>query len=161
MARVRSHPGGDPERATRGMDEPTIEKLADGRLILVLRGSGRTPESRCHDAAGFRTRAYGGWHWTPPRPGPSAMARPFYSPSACSQLLRHSNGGSNTGSVPSAPSNPHHGNRPRYPLYLAQVSVDSGLLVRDSLIKVDDRQPGDDETLMIYSIYGREGSPRR
>jgi hypothetical protein len=32
----------------------------------------------------------------------------------------------------------------------------SGLVLRKSLIKVDDRRPEDDETLMIYSIYGRE-----
>jgi hypothetical protein len=41
-------------------------------------------------------------------------------------------------------------------LYSGQVSEDSGLLIRESLVKVDDRQPGDDETLMIYSIYARE-----
>ena len=144
---------GDPARATRGMDEPTIEKLADGRLILVLRGS----NDRNPALPAYRWVSYsrdGGWHWTPPAPWTFSDGQPFFSPSACSQLLRHSNGKLYwIGHI--APANPR-GNRPRYPLYLAQVSVDSGLLVRDSLIKVDDRQPGDDETLMIYSIYGRE-----
>ena len=144
---------GDPERATRGMDEPAIESLADGRLILVLRGSNdRKPE-----LPSYRWIAYssdGGWHWTSPAPWTYSHGEPFFSPSACSQLLRHSNGrlywiG------PITPVNPR-GNRPRYPLYVGQVSDDNGLLIRDRLIKVDDRQPGDDETLMIYSIYARE-----
>ena len=30
---------GDPERSTRGMDEPTIATLQDGRIISVMRGS--------------------------------------------------------------------------------------------------------------------------
>jgi hypothetical protein len=144
---------GDPERATRGMDEPTIEQLSDGRLMLVLRGSNdRKPE-----LPSYRWVAYssdGGWNWTKPAPWSYTNGEPFFSPSACSQLLRHSNGRLYwIGHI--SPRNPH-GNRPRYPLYVGQVSDDSGLLISDSLVKVDDKQPGDDETLMIYSIYGRE-----
>jgi hypothetical protein len=144
---------GDPQRVTRGMDEPTIERLRNRRLILVLRGSNdRNPE-----LPGYRWVSYstdGGWRWTKPAPWTFTDGEPFFSPSASSQLLRHSNGKLYwLGHIVAA--NPR-GNRPRYPLYVAQVSEDRGLLIRDSLIKVDDRQPGDDETLMIYSIYGRE-----
>ena len=36
---------GDPSRSTRGMDEPTIEFLEDGRILMVPRGSNdRQPE---------------------------------------------------------------------------------------------------------------------
>ena len=70
------------------------------------------------------------------------------------QLLRHSTGRLFwIGHI--NPVNPR-GNRPRYPLYLGEVSTTSGLLLRQSLVKIDDRQPGDDETLMIYNIYARE-----
>jgi hypothetical protein len=144
---------GDPDRATRGMDEPTIEQLADGRMILVLRGSNdRRPE-----LASYRWVSYssdGGWQWTKPQPWTYSSGEPFFSPSSCSQLLRHSNGALYwIGHI--TPVNPR-GNRPRYPLYVGQVSEDTGLLIRESLIKVDDRQKDDDETLMIYSIYARE-----
>jgi hypothetical protein len=143
---------GDPSRVTRGMDEPTLEELKDGRLIMVLRGSnaGKT------ELPGYRWVSYssdGGRHWTPPAPWTFSNGEPFFSPSACSQLLRHSNGklywlGHITAENPK-------GNRPRYPLYMGEVT-EGGLLLKDSLIKLDDRQPGDDETLMIYNIYGRE-----
>jgi hypothetical protein len=36
------------------------------------------------------------------------------------------------------------------------VDQNSGLLMRDSLVLVDDRQPGEDEILMLYSPYCRE-----
>jgi hypothetical protein len=144
---------GDPERATRGMDEPTIEQLKDGRLMLVLRGSNdRNPSLPAYKWVSFSSD--GGWQWTKPAPWTFSDSSPFFSPSACSQLLRHSNGKLYwLGHI--AAANPR-GNRPRYPLYVAEVSDESGLVLRESLIKVDDRRPDDDETLMIYSIYGRE-----
>jgi hypothetical protein len=144
---------GDPRRATRGMDEPTLETLKDGRLIMLLRGS----NDRNPLLPSYRWVSYsgdGGWRWTTPAPWTYSDGALFFSPSACSQLLRHSNGKLYwTGHI--APANPR-GNRPRYPLYVGEVSDKSGLLLRDSLLKIDDRLPGDDETLMIYNIYARE-----
>jgi hypothetical protein len=144
---------GDPKRVTRGMDEPTIETLADGRLILVLRGS----NDRDPSLPAYKWVAYSkdrGEHWTKPEPWTYDNGEAFFSPSACSQLLRHSNGklfwlGHITATNP-------RGNRPRYPLYLAEVDQRSGRVIRQSLVKIDDRQPDEDEGLMIYSLYGRE-----
>ena len=144
---------GDPERVTRGMDEPTIETLADGRLILVLRGS----NDKKPDLPGYRWVSYssdGGLRWTKPQPWTYENDEPFFSPSACSHLVRHSNGKLYWLGHISA-TNPR-GNRPRYPLYMGEVNQATGRLVRDSLVKVDDRRPGEDEILMIYSVYGRE-----
>src|SRR5689334_16955441 len=144
---------GDPARVTRGMDEPTIETLPDGRLILVLRGSNDKNPS----LPAYRWVSYskdGGEHWTRPEPWTYDDGEPFFSPSACSQLVRHSNGKLYwVGHI--TPVNPR-GNRPRYPLYLAEVDQQSGRVFRKSLVKIDDRQPGEDEGLIIYSIYGRE-----
>jgi hypothetical protein len=144
---------GDPARVTRGMDEPTLETLADGRIIQVLRGSNDKNPS----LPAYRWVSYskdGGSHWTKPEPWTYDNGEPFFSPSACSQLVRHSNGklywlGHITATNP-------RGNRPRYPLYLAEVDQQSGRVIRDSLVKIDDRQPGEDEGLIIYSVYGRE-----
>jgi hypothetical protein len=44
---------------------------------------------------------------------------------------------------------------------VGEVDQDSGLLIRDSLTQVDDRRPGDDEILMLYSIYAREDRQTR
>ena len=82
---------GDPLRSTRGMDEPTLARLADGRILMLLRGS----NDRNPSLPGYRWMSYstdGGWHWTEPQPWTYTTGEPFFSPSACSQLLRHSNG---------------------------------------------------------------------
>jgi hypothetical protein len=149
---------GDPARTTRGMIEGTLATLADGRLIVVMRGSNH----RKTDLPGYRWISYshdGGWHWTPPAPWTYTSGDSFYSPSSCSQLLRHSNGklywlGNISGSNPL-------GNLPRRPFYVGEVDQHMGLLIRDSLILVDDRQPGEEEILTLSNFYGREDRETR
>jgi hypothetical protein len=144
---------GDPERMTRGVDEPTIGTLADGRLIVILRGSNdKKPSLPAYRWLSFSKD--GGTHWTKPEPWTYDTGEPFFSPSACSNLVRHSSGKLFWLGHISA-TNPR-GNRPRYPLWLAEVDQRSGRLIRGSLVKIDDRQPGEDEGMMIYSVYGRE-----
>src|SRR5207248_6622733 len=88
-------------------------RLADGRVMMLLRGSNAGNPS----LPGWRWVSYstdGGWHWTTPQPWTYTSGRPFFSPSACSQLLRHSNGRLYwIGHI--TPANPR-GNRPRYPI---------------------------------------------
>jgi hypothetical protein len=144
---------GDPARTTRGMIEGTLATLADGRLIVVMRGS----NDRKQSLPGYRWISYshdGGWHWTAPAPWTYTSGESFYSPSSCSQLLRHSNGKLYwLGNI--SATNPR-GNLPRRPFYVGEVDQDTGRLIRDSLILVDDRQPGDDEILLLSNFYARE-----
>lgn len=144
---------GDPERSTRGMDEPTIATLRDGRLISVMRGS----NDKKHHLPSYRWISFssdGGWKWTKPEPWTYTDGEAFYSPSACSQLLQHSSGKLYwLGNINQA--NPR-GNRPRYPFYIAPVDLESGLLKREGLRVVDDRMPGDDELLTLSNFYARE-----
>ena len=96
----------------------------------------------------------GGFRWNEPKPWTYHGGEPFFSPSACSQLLAHSNRKLYwAGHI--SPQNPR-GNRPRYPVFLGEVDQTSGLLIKDTLIPIDDRQPGEDEILMIYPPYARE-----
>ncbi len=144
---------GDPRRSTRGMDEPTVAELADGRLILVMRGSNdKRPE-----LPGYRWISFskdGGWTWTEPRPWTYTSGETFYSPSSCSQLLPHPNGRLYwLGNI--SPGNPR-GNRPRYPFFIGEVDRESGLLIRDRVRLVDDRQPGEPELLTLSNFYARE-----
>jgi hypothetical protein len=143
----------DPLRSTRGMDEPTIESLADNRLIMVMRGSNdKKPE-----LPGYRWASYssdGGWHWTAPEPWTYHDGSPFYSPSAASQLLRHSSGRLFwMGHI--SDGNPR-GNRPRYPFYVVEVDQSSGRPIRDRRLRVDDREPDEDPILMLTGNYARE-----
>ena len=149
---------GDPQKSTRGMDEPTIERLADGRLIMVLRGSN---DKKPH-LPGYRWVSFssdGGWKWTSPEPWTYADGAHFYSPSACSQLLQHSSGrlywlGNITGANP-------RGNRPRYPFCVGEVDRNSGLLLRPTVRVVDDRRPDEDELLTLSNFAAREDRESR
>jgi hypothetical protein len=149
---------GDPARSTRGMVEPTIEFLDDGRVLMVLRGSNdKRPE-----LPGYRWVAFssdGGRRWTTPRPWTYDDGRTFFSPSSCSQLVRHSSGrlfwiGNIT------PENPR-GNRPRFPLVIGEVDRRTGLLMRSSIRVIDTLQPGEDPILSLSNFYAREDRQTR
>ena len=144
---------GDPARATRGMDEPTLAELAGGRILLVMRGSNdKRPELPSYRWHSFSSD--GGRHWTAPAPWTYAGGEPFFSPSACSQLLPHPNGRLYwLGNI--TPENPR-GNRPRYPFVLGEVDRRSGLLLRDSVRVIDDRAPDDDPLLTLSNFFARE-----
>ena len=149
---------GDPGRSTRGMIEGTLATLNDGRLIVVMRGSNhRKPQ-----LPGYRWISYshdGGLHWTPPAPWTYGSGESFYSPSSCSQLLRHSNGKLYwLGNI--CRENPNN-DLPRRPFYVGEVDQNTGLLIHDSLMVVDDRQPGDDEILALSNFYAREDRETR
>src|SRR5258708_3965037 len=76
------------------MDEPTLAQLADGRLMMVMRGSNdRNPELPAYKWVSWS--ADGGVRWTTPRPwtyqgGQDGQA--FFSPSACSQQEQQQRG---------------------------------------------------------------------
>jgi hypothetical protein len=144
---------GDPSRTTRGLIEPTIAELADGSILMVMRGSNDArPE-----LPGYKWMARswdGGKSWTAPEPWTDTEGRAFYSPSACSQLIPHSSGRLLwMGNI--CEHNPA-GNRPRYPIVLGEVDLGSGLLIRDSVTVIDDRRPGEDERLTLSNFYVRE-----
>ena len=143
----------DPARATRGMDEPTLQILKDGRVLMILRGSNdRHPELPSHRWAAFSSD--GGRNWTEPQPWTYDDGTSFFSPSACSQLLRHSSGrlfwlGNIT------PGNPR-GNRPRYPFVIGEVDLRTGFLLRSTVQTVDTLQPGEDPVLSLSNFHARE-----
>jgi hypothetical protein len=149
---------GDPKRSTRGMVEPTLGRLDDGRLIVVMRGS----NDKQPDLPSYKWISYssdGGRRWTRPEPWTDSSGDAFFSPSACSQLLHHSSGrlfwlGNIT------PQNPR-GNRPRYPFFFGEVDRKTGLLLRDSLRLVDDRAPEESELLTLSNFFAREDHQTR
>ncbi|HOS43940.1 MAG TPA: hypothetical protein PK794_09640, partial [Armatimonadota bacterium] len=96
----------------------------------------------------------GGLRWTPPEPWTYADGELFYSPSACAQLLRHTDGALYwIGNI--APRNPNS-NSPRYPLVIAEVDQRTGRLIRDGVRAIDDRRPGEDAALTLSNFYARE-----
>jgi hypothetical protein len=149
---------GDPSQSTRGMTEPTIAALRGGRLLMVMRGS----NDRKPDLPSWKWASYssdGGWTWTTPRPWTFNDGGSFFSPSACSQLLRHSSGRLYwLGNI--TPENPR-GNRPRYPFIIGEVDLQTGLLIRDRVRIVDTLGPGEDPILTLSNFYAREDRATR
>lgn len=143
----------DPALSTRGLLEPTIVKLSGQRWLMVLRGSNdRKPEIKSY--RWYSLSEDDGMTWSPAKTWTYTGGEPFFSPSACSQLIKHSSGriywlGNITAENPK-------GNRPRYPFWIGEVDAASGLLKKSTLRKVDDRQPGEDESLMLSNFYARE-----
>jgi hypothetical protein len=149
---------GDPARSTRGMVEPTLGILEDGRLISIMRGSNdREPALPSYKWISYSKD--GGRRWTKPVPWTYSNGDAFFSPSACSQLLAHSSGrlfwlGNIT------PSNPK-GNRPRFPFRVGEVDRQTGLLRRETVRIVDDRAPGESELLTLSNFSAREDRETR
>jgi hypothetical protein len=144
---------GDPERTTRGLIEPTLARLADGRILMVMRGSNdQRPE-----LPGYRWFALSGddgESWTEAEPWAYDSGGRFHSPSSCSQLITHSSGrlywiGNLCGENP-------EGNLPRNPIVIAEVSIKSGRLIEDTVTVIDDRQPDDGDFLTLSNFYARE-----
>jgi len=144
---------GDPARSTRGMDEASIAALADGRLLIVMRGSNdKKPE-----LPGRRWAAYSsdqGKTWTEPTSWTYAGGEEFYSPATSSLLLQHSSGRLFwLGNI--SPHNPT-GNAPRYPFVIGEVDRRTGLLRKDTVRVVDDRGPQESEFLQLSNFAARE-----
>lgn len=144
---------GDPARTTRGLIEPTLAELADGRILMVMRGSNDAVSA----LPGYRWAAFsddGGEHWLDAQPWTCTDGMAFFSPSSTSQLIPYA--GDRLlwmGNI--CTCNPR-GNSPRYPIVLAEVDRGSGLLLRDSIRVIDDRRDGDSEHLTLSNFYVRE-----
>ena len=144
---------GDPSRSTRGMLEPTIVQLPNGKILMVLRGSNHRREE-LPSYRWYSLSADQGRTWSEPQPWTYTDGEAFYSPSSCSQLLKHSSGRIFwIGNI--SDQNPR-GNLPRYPLVLGEVDGDRGQLLRESLITIDERRPDDPPNLLLSNFAARE-----
>ncbi|MCC6291571.1 MAG: exo-alpha-sialidase [Bryobacterales bacterium] len=156
--RLSSRVSATPETTTRGMVEPTLAFLEGGRLMMVLRGSNdHKPELPSYKW--ISTSDDGGFTWSSPAPWTYDDGAHFFSPSACSQLLKHSSGrlfwlGNIAGENP-------HGNRPRYPFVIGELDRRSGLLRRSTVRTVDTLQPGESDQLSLSNFYAREDRATR
>lgn len=144
---------GDPAVTTRGMVEPTIAFLDNRRVLMVLRGS-NDKNTKLPGYKWFSLSTDGGRTFPPARPWAYADGAPFFSPSACSYLLAHSNGRLYwLGNI--TPENPK-GNRPRYPFVIAEVDRATGLLRKESVRRIDGRAEGEHEILTLSNFYAHE-----
>ncbi|MBM3764955.1 MAG: exo-alpha-sialidase [Acidobacteria bacterium] len=144
---------GDPARTTRGMVEPTIAFVDSRRVLMIMRGSNdKNPKAPGVKWTSLSTD--GGKTFPEPKPWTYDDGSAFFSPSACSRLITHSNGRLYwLGNI--TPENPR-GNRPRFPFVFGEVDKTTGLLRRATMREIDTRRAGEDEILSLSNFYAHE-----
>lgn len=140
------------EISSRGLCEPTIAELSGGTLLMVCRGS----NAGITHMPGYKWMATSkddGWTWSEPEPFRYNTGENFFSPATGSRLIRHSSGklywiGNITRENP-------NGNRPRYPLQIAQVDEEKRVLVKDSVRIIEDKKAGDSAFVQFsnFKVY--------
>jgi hypothetical protein len=143
----------------RGLQEPCITQLSDGRLFLMMRGSNVVVKSDPWkgevESPGRKWMSLsedGGRTWTPVTDLRYDTGEQFYSPAAFAKMLRHSRTGKLYwfGNITPAPPD---GNRPRYPLYIAEVEESIPAIKKETLTVIDDRDPKMDPELVQFSNF--------
>jgi len=138
--------------SVRGIFEPAVAELPDGRLMMVCRGSnGARADLPAHKWLALSED--GGTRWTAPRPFTFDDGAPFYSPSSGSTLVRHRDGGLFW--IGNLCHENALGNRPRHPLLFARVDEAAPALQRATLRTIDERRPGEPECLQLsnFRVY--------
>ena len=135
---------GDPKRSTRGMIEPTMIELKDGRILMVMRGSNGgklDPKDQLPSYKWYSISKDGGETWSKPEPWCFEDGEPFYSPSSMSALFKHSSG--RCFWVGNLSKENCQDNLPRWPLVIAEVNTSNLKLIRSSLLTLDTRTEED------------------
>ena len=150
---TRSKPVVVPPRvSTRGLLEPVIAELKDGRLLLEMRGSnvgldpvkypGRKWVSLSRD---------GGKNWSAVTDLRYDTGEQFYAPSTFAKFIRTRKTGKLywVGNISPKPAK---GNGPRYPLYIAEVDEKIHALKKSTLTVIDDRSPEDTDKVQFSNF---------
>ena len=136
------------ERSSRGVLEPEVAVLRDGRLLAVARASNTdtTPGRKWFSVSGD-----GGHRFSPLQELRYDDGTRFFSPSSIHRFVRSERNGTLYWLANITPE-PPDGNSPRYPLYIAEIDEDRLAVRRDSLRLVDDRGPNEPEALQLSNF---------
>jgi len=129
---------GDPKKSTRGMIEPSLLEMKDGRLLMVMRGSNAKRGSSEYSLPGYKWASISkddGNTWTEPEPFTFEDGTPFYSPSSMSTLFKHSSG--RCFWVGNMTEKNSEGNLPRWPLVMVELNTKTLQLMKSSLLVLD------------------------
>jgi hypothetical protein len=129
--------------STRGLTEPALAQLTDGRLLLEMRGSNaRLDPVKSPSRKWISLSKDGGKTWSPVTDLRYDTGEQFYAPSSFARIIRSSKTGKLywIGNISREPA---RANGPRYPLYIAELDETKVALKKSTLTVIDDRGPTD------------------
>ena len=132
----------DPALSSRGLFEPTLVELPDGRILCVMRGSNGYPKDRNFERPSHKWYSIsddGGFRWCEPKPWRYSTEELFFSPSSTSQLIKHSSG--RIYWIGNLISENAKENNPRWPLVIAQIDPQSAMLIKETVTPIDTKTP--------------------
>jgi hypothetical protein len=145
-------------QSSRGVLEPTLAELPNGRILVVVRGSNVVrPEWNTRigkTAPGFKWYCYsddGGKNFTPLLPWHFDTRDVVYSSSTLSTLIRSEKSGKIywIGNITDPCKT--EGNYPRWPLCIGEVALD-GSLIKDTVTLIDTQREGESELLQLSNF---------
>jgi hypothetical protein len=137
----------DPQRSSRGLQEPQAVMLKNGNIMIVCRGSNVRLDPQ--EVPGYKWMTYstdGGQTINEIEPFKYDDGSPFYSPSSIHYFIRSSKNGKLYW-LANISDKPTNGNWPRYPLYICEIDEEKMAVKKDSLVLVDTRHEGEPETV--------------
>lgn len=139
-----------PELSSRGLCEPTIAELKDGRFLAICRGSNILLE----DVPGRKWIAVsetGGKTWGKVSELAFDDGEFILSPATGSQLIRHCRSGDLywIGNIVNCRTD---GNKPRHPLCIAKIDEKDCRLIRSSMAIIDNKEAGDTDSLQLSNF---------
>ncbi|HAB17762.1 MAG TPA: hypothetical protein PLX89_23195 [Verrucomicrobiota bacterium] len=145
-----------PERSARGLMEPEVAVLKDGRLLVVWRGSDEGWDGTKATEPGrkwFSLSTDGGRTLAPVEAWRYADGSEFYSASSIHRMLRH-RGNGRLYWLGNLSVTPPRGNHPRHPLVIAEVDETAAALKRETVTVIADRSPyhGPDVQFSNFSL---------
>jgi hypothetical protein len=147
---------GDGNRTARGLCEPTIAQMPDGKILCIMRGSNggpRDPSYKWPSRKWVSVSQDGGYTWSEPEPWTYSDRKPFFSPASMSVLFTHSNGCIYW--IGNLSQSNCRANRPRWPLIIGQVDPKTYGLIRESVLVIDTKQ-ADEKDINLSHCYAFE-----
>lgn len=123
------------EQSTRGVYEPSLQELADGRLIMMLRGSNAGQAETMPGTKWISVSHDQGRNWSPPERVCYEDGEWMHSSSSCPDLVQDRQG--RIWFVGIINDRAPNGNEPRYPLCVARLNTDTMTIDRASVTVLD------------------------
>ncbi len=128
------------DKSMRGLDEPTLVKLTDGRILMILRGS--KPKENFPGVKFYSVSDDNGLTWSEPAVLTYEDGKPMYSPSSMIKIFQW-NAGNGIYLITNILDSDEiiRGCDPRYPLQIAKINENTLCVEKDSITIIENRRP--------------------